>query len=222
MYDFLKIMKRIISSIDDKIDEYIKIHSTKENKINKKIFLEQVGGVGGIVFPISKDTYYKYKKASKKNNKSDLHSMKIDTLYTLCNYTDVSADYFLGLIDTKRKEPSAPQVREDFGLSDKAMETLKIIKNNKPQFKGDLSFDLMNLVLENTEFWEKLHSRLPVYISSFYESRVDETDIDIARYGIIRAFEELLDDITDFNVSLNLPRKELDEFATFPSEKLDT
>jgi hypothetical protein len=37
----------------------------------------------------------------------------------------VSADYLLGFIDTKRKDESAEKVRQEFGLSDEAMEVLK-------------------------------------------------------------------------------------------------
>ena len=122
----------------------------------------------------------------------------------------------MGFTDTKRKDPSAERVRQDFGLSDKAMETLSIIRRNTPEVKGELSSDIVNLILENQDFWQKLNDRLPVYLSNVNYSRAD-IDVNVARYGLSRAFEELIDDICSKLENDGLPHEELDNTGIFSS-----
>ena len=75
-------------------------------------------------YPISLSAWDSYKKTISKNAKTGISSMNLESLYKICTYTDVSADYMLGFIDTKRKEQLAEMVRKEFGLSDEAMDTL--------------------------------------------------------------------------------------------------
>ncbi|MBQ7385129.1 MAG: hypothetical protein IJW04_01340 [Ruminococcus sp.] len=214
-FDLMLIMKRVVAELDGKIDECIEIEREKTPDFSKAKFLESIGDVGGKVFPISGGAYYSYKKASNEKSKSSkLKTIKLDTFYSLCEYTDMSADYLLGLTDTRRKEETAHKVREEFGLSDLAMENLSVC-NRVPECRGEVSSEVINLILENREFLEKLNFRLPVLISCLNESRMSKMDIDVVRYTVVRAFEELLDDICDSYKYSDLPCEELDKYSPF-------
>ena len=79
-------------------------------------------------FPISSDSWANYVSFVNENKK--LNDIKIGTLYDLCSYTDVSADYFLGLNETKVKEASSEQIQKDFGLSTDALRCLAQMANH--------------------------------------------------------------------------------------------
>lgn len=219
-FDFKSILSRIINElnviISDKLTpktEYEKKRQKK--KIPKSDFLNNQALMKD--FPFTKETYYTYSSYIDAPKRSrEITDMRISSLYKVCLYTDVSADYLLGFTDTKRKDPSAERVRQDFGLSDKAMETLSIINRNKPEVKGELSSDIVNLILENQDFWQKLNARLPVYLSNLNCSRAD-IDVNVARYGLSRAFEELIDDLCNKLENDGLPHEELDNTGVFSS-----
>jgi hypothetical protein len=81
-------------------------------------------------YPVSVHAWDSYKKSISASAATGVSAMKIDSLYRICQYTGVSADYLLGLADTKMKDQSAERVREELGLSDDAMQMLKRIKGN--------------------------------------------------------------------------------------------
>lgn len=218
-FDIKTILNRVVCELNIKIDSVRKKGRKESEVLDKKDFWAKCASFE-IEFPIGKDTYYSYTrfihKGKLKSTDNSIRSIDLGTFFEICNYTDVSADYLLGFTETKRKDASAERVREDFGLSDKAMETLSIIKKNKAEVKGELSSTIVNLILENQEFWQKLNDRLPVYLSSVNYSRAD-IDVNVARYGLSRAFEELLDDMCSKLESDGLPHEELDNTGVFSS-----
>ncbi|MFR5876916.1 MAG: hypothetical protein ACLUFN_10565 [Eubacterium sp.] len=210
-------LNRIINELDIKIEETIKPKSYEKRKPHKADFLNNLRLMEN--FPFTKQTYYSYSsfvKAERTSRKNK--GMKVESLYSVCNYTGVSADYFLGFKDTKRQEPSAERVRQDFGLSDKAMENLSKINNLKPESKGELSSNLVNMVLENYDFWEILGEKLSVYLSCLNNSRA-EIDAEVSRYGLSRVFEDLIDNLCNQPFD-NLPSdNKLDYTGAFPQKK---
>lgn len=210
-FELRSIMKRIIEETESKIMSIRKKCPKKSEQLTKNDFF--INPKYNIDFPVSRSTYDKYYTfARNKNASRKFKSIDIETLYAFCIYNNCSADYFLGFIETKRKEASAPQIRDDFGLSDKAMNTLSVIRKNSPEVRGELSSDIMNLILEDTEFWDKINIHLPLYIALLTESRTTEVDIDMARYGLTRAFEEMIDRIAPKIIKNN----------NLPTEKLST
>ena len=219
VFDIKKVLKKIVEELNIKIDFIRRKGRTEKERLDKKDFWAKCASFE-IDFPIGKDTYYSYtsfvnKKKFKKDDKY-IRNIDLGTFFEICKYTNVSADYLLGFTDTKRKDPSAERVRQDFGLSDKAMETLSIIRKNNPEVKGELSSDIVNLIFENQDFWQKLNDRLPVYLSNVNYSRAD-IDVNVARYGLSRAFEELIDDICRKLENDGLPHEELDNTSIFSS-----
>lgn len=83
-------------------------------------------------FPVSKDTWYKYKTyiTSENKKKNNIKAIKIGTLYDFCQYINVSADYLLGFNDCKVKEASAQQIIKDFGLPDDVLRCFSTMKNH--------------------------------------------------------------------------------------------
>lgn len=219
VFDIKNILRKIIAELNIKIDFIRRKGRTEKEKLDKKDFWAKCASFE-IKFPISRDTYYSYtnfvnKKKFKKGDKY-IRNIGLETFFEICKYTNVSADYLLRFTDTKRKDPSAERVRQDFGLSDKAMETLRIIRRNTPQVKGELSSDIVNMILENQDFWQKLNDRLPIYLSNVDYPRAD-IDVNVARYGLSRTFEELIDDICGKLENDELPNEELDNTGIFSS-----
>ena len=216
-FNIKEILKKIIEELNIKINSVLKTNPTRKNIHNKKEFFFKEDMHKG--FPISRDSYYSYNafvnafKPSK-----NIKSIDLSAFYGICEYTDVSADYLLGFIDSKRKEQSAEMVKKKFGLSDKAMGNLAAIQNRKAEGQGELSSDIINFILENGAFWNKLNERLPVYLTCL-DYRSEDIDMDVTRYGIIRAFEELLDELCDNIKKRNMPPVELDETTPFPTLK---
>lgn len=214
-FNMKKILKRIIDETDNKIENIRRQNQNKGYKVTKEVFFTNENYCKN--FPVSRNTYDKY-SAFVNNAKASrgFKHIELNNFYDFCVYNNCSADYFLGFIDTKRKEPSAESVRKDFGLSDKAMETLSFINKNKPEVKGELSSEIINIILENKEFWQKTNDRLPVYLSNINSSRAD-IDVEVARYGLSRAFEELIDDLCDKLENDGLPHEKLDNTCVFSS-----
>lgn len=173
-------------------------------------------------FPISRDTYYKYKayvnsdKSKKKNKNQNIQSIDLRSFFDICMYTDVSADYLLGFNKTKRKESSAEWACEEFGLSDEALRTLAVIRSNEKScgknnmLLGELSSEIINLILENTTFWNDFNERLQCYLSCQFDGRLSDIDIDTARYNLMRTFEKLTDDLCDKLIKQKANLAELD------------
>jgi len=150
-------------------------------------------------FPMSSNTYYKYTAfGNDKATRKEQSSMGIGTFYDICEYTNASADYLLGFTDTNVRTPSAKMVKEEFGLSDKAMTNLLKIKNRETSndvHNGSLTTALVSFILENEDFLYELDELLPIYYMIIYEYRSPKREVDIARYSLINSFEKLLNDI---------------------------
>ena len=113
-------------------------------------------------------------------------------------------------------------LKKEFGLSDNAMNCLKTIKDHKAECIGEITSDIINFFLENETFWDELNYRLPAYFNCL-NYRTDSTNIDMARYGIIRVFEELLDELINELYEImkkkELPLAELEPTSAFPQKK---
>lgn len=211
-FSIKKTLKRIVKELNDKIESIRRPRPNEKERYSKEgFFVSKYKDQ----FPVSRDTYYSYSAfANSKNPAKNIQSIDLRTFYDICTYTNVSADYLLGLIDTKRKEHSAEKVREEFGLSDKAMERLRQIKNHRPEWKGEISTNIVNYILENDNFWNELNGRLPVYVTCMYDVRSSGSDVDMARYGIIRTFEKLIDEICECAAQEEIPLADLGD--TYP------
>ena len=227
--DITKVLPRIMYVLDQRIDSIQEEHKEKGEKLSKEDILtgyrKKKDNVIIEKFPISKDTYYKFnkyvtkkhdgtcyefKKPKKGKHYNEEITLQMHTLLTICKYADVSADYLLGLIDTQRREQSAEMVRREFGLSDKSMEFLKKTHERVCETKGEVTSSLVNLILENSFFWENLGWRLPLYISSKNDGYRD-ADEDMLRYGLMRVFEDLVDVLVEkIKKSDEAPPAELD------------
>lgn len=86
-------------------------------------------------YPISLSAWDSYKKTLSKKAKTGTSAMSLESLYKICIYTNVSADYFLGLSPTKRKEQSAEVAQRIYGLNDESLDIILDIKNNIKRFQ---------------------------------------------------------------------------------------
>lgn len=192
-YAIKDILRRIMDEYDKETDKII--NPKYGNAFNKSNFFDGINTKDKIS-PICQDTYYKYKQMAYEEIPSQsIKSIDLKSFYKICKFTNVSADYYLGFRETTRREPSAPTVREDFGLSDMAMNTLSAIHKNKVELNGELSSSVINSILENQVFWNKINEFLPVYVQCLNYSRFNDFDIEVARYSLVKAFEELIDEI---------------------------
>ena len=192
---------RIVHELTKKIEKVIKTRSKRNPKYNKtKFFIDEKDSP---TFPLSEGAFYNYNgyvnsmESSGEPGSRKLKSMDLQSFYKICTYTDVSADYYLGFINSKRKEASAQKVKKEFGLSDTAMKHLRMIKDREAEYRGEITSDVINFILENEEFLTALDKRLPLYFSFLHETRADDVDITFARYGVLLAFEKLVDDLCD-------------------------
>lgn len=113
-----KTIRRIVKETQKKIDQ-------------SGIKVEDILGEPKYEFPVSKDTWYKYKAYLKSKKSKNMQAIKISSLYDFCEYTEVSADYFLGFNKTRVKESSASQIQKDFGFSDEALKVLGEMRRNR-------------------------------------------------------------------------------------------
>lgn len=74
---------------------------------------------------------------------------------------------------------------------------------------------MVNIALENEEFWNKFGNRLSTYIACLYGSRTAEIDVEVARYGLVRAFEDLVDELVEQISNNDSPIDEVDLSGTF-------
>ena len=94
------------------------------------------------------------------------------------------------------------------------MDILSKINNHKAEEKGELSADTVNYILEDKAFWEELNTKLPAYIAALIYNR-DGTNTDATRYGTMKVFERLLDNISEKCINSDLPSAKVDQLAPF-------
>lgn len=213
------VLSKVMIQLDKQIDSFIQARTNRGEKAQKKDFFQEVMK-GKIEFPITEDVYYNFNRTLNIKSKYNAKTVDLSDFYKICQYTNVSADYYLGLKDTKRDEPSAQLVSQDFGLSDDSMETLRKLHDYEPTYMGELSTELINLVLENHSFWNRFSAQLAEYISCIYDYRSGEREQLITKYGLLYIFEELIDDICGQYKLTKLEKVELDKTDVFMSPDL--
>lgn len=127
----------------------------------------------------------------------------INNILAIAKYYGVSIDYLLGWSKSREAENKYKIGSKEFGLSDKAMKRLETIKRGDPEAMI-LSSKLVNFILENDHFWDCFDFRLTHYLDSKYNHKSLNIEDDMARYSVIRAFEELLDGICDLYLKNDL------------------
>lgn len=139
-YDFDKFASTIWKMVEEAEEKMKKTDKTIDEILNDD----------NVDFPVKKDTWYTYKSFISPGASKKVKSIKIGTLYDFCQYTNVSADYLLGLNDCRVKEASAQQIKKDFGLSDEALQCLSkmneriILPNNQYSEKNFIDFLIVN------------------------------------------------------------------------------
>lgn len=212
--DFFKTdnMKTIIKNIIDVLEAENKIRSIAPKDIEDK-YLEGE-------FPLTKSTWDKYKKflSPKAKKAPDIQSIKIDNLYNVCVYANVSADYILGFNDTAVKEASARQIKEDFGLSDNALKCLASMREHKDiilpvKYKQYAEIQYIDFLITNfarrflsvisdyfceLEKYEDLKNEInnKEYLDDFSMDQLNEIDeiLDVKKYRVSQAVERFLED----------------------------
>ncbi len=94
----------------------------------------------------------------------------IDTLIKIASHYRVSADYLLGLDDTTTHDIEC--IREEIGLSEEAIDTLRYHRHNKDYFEKDF-VGLNHLIIKNDN--HRLLRAIGLYTSTF---DLSEEDID--------------------------------------------
>ena len=117
-----------------------------------------------------------------------------NNLLALANYYDVSIGYLLGLSESRETEDKYVVGSKEFGLSDEAMEQLIKIKCEKVERLGELSSDVINLILANCSFWNELDSLLPTYFIGKYVSE-DAHYFTRIKFELNESFIQLIDDV---------------------------
>lgn len=199
-FDSTEVFKRIAYVLGQKIASIQEEHRRRGDRLSQEEIItgyRRDGKPAGVErFPVSKHAYRNYKTSGDKINQSRANSLRVDTLYDICRYTGVSADYLLGFIDTPRKEQSAEMVRQEFGLSDESMKFLKEAHERSPASRGEVTSSLVNIILGDSRFWYEMNLILPMYISSKnHEYRTDDRLEFMTKYSLIQNFDALLNAI---------------------------
>lgn len=173
-------------------------------------------------YPISLAAWDSYKKTLSKNARTGTTVMSIESLYKICIYTGVSADYMLGFIGSKYKHHTAEAVRKEFGLTDESMEKLlelnyQIVgryhatrgiklpddKKRTKQFSGA---QYVNLIITHfmQEFAEYLHDYFKMLLKLEDYSEPNGTPKkELEKYdGKMISEEEILDTYNKLNESI--------------------
>ena len=122
-------------------------------------------------------------------------------LIKIANYYGVSIDFLLGNTHIESTNPTIQAVGHYTGLSDKAIETLRILKE-KQEYRAYI--DLLSCIIANADF-EYFLGLLEGYISpsresisaEFSMSRADINYKDLCIFAANNALRSILDDISD-------------------------
>lgn len=140
----------------------------KEANFNKKVFKSRIGelidnkrDLGNIKakeqakeIGIDFGTLFKYKRGEL--------IPRIDALYELAKYYNVSADFLLGLSESNAPNINDRDIVEKLGLTDRSRETLQLIKENKDLKTGwhnySLYLEIINLLIQYGNFKDLNHT----------------------------------------------------------------
>lgn len=149
---FPDILNKIIIVLSKMIEE--------ESKKNNKTITDVINSP---TFPLKDGSLYKYKR-------HDVKSIGLDTFYDICQYTNISADYFLGFNDTPSKESSAKQTHLDYGLSYEALDSLKKMYERTKRYNANLNLSAENGYIDGIDFINfLLVTFAPQFILSIYD-----------------------------------------------------
>jgi len=98
-------------------------------------------------------------------------SMKVNNLFAIAKYYNVSINYLLGLSDSKSNDATEQFASERFGISDKAMANLKLLNAHGNASDERITLALINHMLENRGFWIQLTE-----LAKDYKIAIDNTN----------------------------------------------
>lgn len=161
-FDIDKILGRIVEQI-----------TYTMNKTKTKI--EDI--INSSEFPLSKKTWYNYKESNNKTpNRKRIKDINVSTLFGICQYTNVSADYYMCFNDIVRKEVSAEYLIKEFGLTSEALEVLSKMnlhtKNENFQYGKLSDTNFINTLI--TDFAPKFFSNIIDYYTAEDKLKVFE------------------------------------------------
>lgn len=147
-------------------------------------------------FPVSLYTWDNYKKSLKRNNSTKaVKRMRLETFYKICLYSDVSADYLLRFIETKRKDETAEMVRKEFGLTDETMNTLRntmdesfYASSENTVYKDFSMADFLNFMIVN--FFSKFANAIAEYFEIMEHVNADNDIINNDHFEKYKYWEE--------------------------------
>ena len=147
-----------------------------------------------------KDYEQAFLKYGQSNNTTSrvnaIAGMKIETLYSLARYFDVSADYLLGLSDAESSNMEIKGVAETTGMSSKAVEALisMLSPDNALSFSSDREgANIFNLLLESGQMEMFI---LALWNLSIKVDELREISACLSNSGI-----KTMDDLSKLNVA---------------------
>jgi len=129
-----------------------------------------------------------------------------EKLQTICKYFNVPSDYLIGLTNSKSKDVTDQHIKDTIGLSDKAINQLRIIykESARKLFPTPPSnIDFLNYMLSNQNFMVNFTERLKTYLlkrladndnAEKTKKIVTSEETDTASYLLTRLMQKLADD----------------------------
>lgn len=113
------------------------------------------------------------------NSLPDIETLKKIIEYFKKNKYDYSSDYWLGLIDEPSANVKMKAINKKYGLSEKALENLKEMKEHK--YFGDTILDTTNKLLEQDFYKNNDGSAIISLIDNYLEENGDGKALKIIR-----------------------------------------
>lgn len=125
--EFEETMKRIVEEVENVMQNQIEEQKEAGTKLSHESILKSYPEE----FPIQRDTWYSYKGFVNGRKNINFKTINMQVLADVCNYTNISADYFLGKQKSKTAASSADAMEEEFGLSYKTLNKLLNAKEHE-------------------------------------------------------------------------------------------
>lgn len=151
-----------------------------------------------------------------KYENSDLKErININNLLALASYYGVTIDYILGHSESKSSNSTDKHTAKKFGLSDRAMGFLSLLKEEKDIYVRNpkSTLNLINFVLENYSFWNEFEKLLSDYADAKVPEKIvkeilhegggmtvvsnNNGNADMVSYLLTKLFERLSDACCD-------------------------